>query len=198
MSDNPVITVEQARAITRGRTPLVPVEYEAACKALAACRSIDDAKVWSDKADALAAWAKIYHDDKIEREAKMLKLHAYRQMAALAKEVKKSNGTAPVASLQAHGLPKWKADEVMAVGRATPEKYAAAIRQPNPPAPSFFKRYAGDETANFQHALQVLYRICLREDATNLATLVPAKDHPSLQRVVTTISEWLDEFEQRL
>ena len=82
-----VITVEQARKITKGRTPHVPVEYETACKALEACCTLEEGKYWSDKADALAAWAKIYHDSKIERQAKILKLRAYARMGELAKEL---------------------------------------------------------------------------------------------------------------
>lgn len=48
-----VISSEQARQITGGRTPLVPVEFETAVKALKACTQIDEAKYWSDKASAL-------------------------------------------------------------------------------------------------------------------------------------------------
>jgi hypothetical protein len=48
-----VITAKQARQITGGRTPLVPVVYEDALKALGECLSLDDAKVWDNKADAL-------------------------------------------------------------------------------------------------------------------------------------------------
>lgn len=81
-----VITEQQARQITGGRKPLVPVEYEAACNALAQCVDLDEAKYWSDKADALAAWAKIYRDDRISAQAKRLKLKAYRRMGELAAE----------------------------------------------------------------------------------------------------------------
>lgn len=90
MSTNPVITSAEARKITGGRTPLVPVQYETAMAALAECREIDEAKIWSDKADALAAWAKIYHSDEADRQAKLLKLHAYRRMGELAKELRPS------------------------------------------------------------------------------------------------------------
>lgn len=83
-----VISAEQARKITGGRTPHVPVEYETAINALVACRSIDEAKYWSDKSDALAAWAKIYHSDKAAREAKALKLWAFRRMGQLAAELR--------------------------------------------------------------------------------------------------------------
>ena len=85
---NAVLTREVARQITRGRTPLVPVEYETAVKSLQACIDLNDAKYWDDKADALAAWAKIYRSDETLRKAKMLKLHAFRRMGELAGELK--------------------------------------------------------------------------------------------------------------
>ena len=82
------ITKAQARQITRGRTPLVPVEYETAVRSLQQCVDLNESKYWSDKADALAAWAKIYQNDEALRKAKMLKLHAFRRMGALAGELK--------------------------------------------------------------------------------------------------------------
>ena len=84
---NSVISEEQARQITGGRKPLVPVEYERACTALAECQTIDEAKYWDNKADALAAWAKIYNNDQAGLEAKRLKLHAYRRMGEIAREI---------------------------------------------------------------------------------------------------------------
>lgn len=46
-----VISAAEAKKITGGRTPLVPVEYETAITALQACVTLDETKYWSDKAD---------------------------------------------------------------------------------------------------------------------------------------------------
>src|ERR1700722_7297053 len=70
------------------RTVPMPVEYVEACKALAACVTIDEAKRWADKAEALAAWAKIYRSDEASVQAARLKLHAYRRMGKLAEEIR--------------------------------------------------------------------------------------------------------------
>lgn len=83
-----VLTRDQALKATRGRTPHLPLEYETAVKALTACMALDDAKYWSDKADAFAAWAKIFHSDDAARKARALKLHAYRRMGQLAQELR--------------------------------------------------------------------------------------------------------------
>lgn len=87
-----VMTRAQAKQATAARTPLVPIEYETALNALTACVTLDEAKYWSDKADALAAWAKIYHSDDAERKARMLKLHAYRRMGELAQQLRPGGG----------------------------------------------------------------------------------------------------------
>src|SRR5208282_4621524 len=96
-----VLTKEEAKRITKGRTPLVPVEYETAITALTECAHLDEAKYWDNKADALAAWAKIYHSDECARKAKMLKMHAYRRMGQLAGELRPKM---PVRILQEQGL----------------------------------------------------------------------------------------------
>jgi hypothetical protein len=67
--------------------------YEEACNALARCVDLDEAKYWSDKADALAAWAKIYHDTKIEDQARKLKAKARRSMALLAEALRPTKKT---------------------------------------------------------------------------------------------------------
>jgi hypothetical protein len=195
---NPVITAEQAREITGGREPLVPEEYTEACKLLAECREIDEAKYWSDKASALAAWAKIFHSTRVAREARLLKLHAYRRMAELAKDVKKAKGTAPAKVLAAHGLKSWEANEVMAVGRATPEKFKEATEAAVPPAPSYFKRTATGFAGSISKSLEAMYYYATRTDATETAHQVPAKDAKYYARHAATIIEWLEEFESNL
>src|ERR1700689_1121318 len=108
-----VITREQAKQITRGRTPMVPLEYEEAVKALASCLTFDEAKYWSDKASALAAWAKIYHSHEIDRKAKMLRLHAYRRMAELAQDIQKQNGKGRIRTiLEEQGLSVTEARQI--------------------------------------------------------------------------------------
>lgn len=65
----------------------LPIPYEQAVKAVAACQTLDEAKYFSDAADALSAWAKIYADDRVSREARALKLHAFRRVYSIAQQV---------------------------------------------------------------------------------------------------------------
>lgn len=198
MATNPVLTNEQARKITKGREPLLPVEFEEAVNSLIECRQIQDAKYWSDKASALAAWAKIYHSHKVEREAKLLKLHAYRKMAELTKEIKKANGTAPRKTLEGVGFTKWEANEVMAVGRASQKAFDNALSQERPPSPSSFKRYSENLEAGLFSSMRAFYTFCSRVPASEVADRVDAKDRTAVKRMLDRISEWCDELDQEI
>jgi hypothetical protein len=96
------------------QAPRLPIEYSTAIKALAACMTLNEAKYWDDKADALAAWSKIYRSNDAEQKALCLKLHAYRRMGEIAEELRPSRvgrpaGDSPGTSsalLASHGLSK--------------------------------------------------------------------------------------------
>lgn len=128
--------------------PALPVQYESACRALAECRTIDEAKYFDSKADALAAWAKIYNNDRAAVEAKRLKLHAYRRMGEIARELQppyrkgeRSNtktGSLPghVALLKASGLKPSQATAASYISSMTAQSFEAAVSRDRPMAPS--------------------------------------------------------------
>ncbi len=62
-------------------------QYEQACGALTQCSELVEVKAVADKAEALAALAKIYGDGGGVRQAKILKLRAYRRMGEMAREI---------------------------------------------------------------------------------------------------------------
>lgn len=202
-----VITAQEARKITGGREPLLPVEFETACQALIACQTIDDAKYWNAKAEALAAWAKIYHSDRALREAKKLKLHAYRKMSELAAELAKKDprpksgpnaGLGSSKVLEAYGFTKSEALHIRAVGRAKQEDFDRAVNSSKPPAPSAFKVRSdsiGIETLN---AMNTFRRFCSRVNAADIAQALPTEDRVQTKRAIVVITEWLDELSQRL
>jgi hypothetical protein len=148
-----VITPDQARQITGGHIPLIPVEYEEACKRLVACQTLDEAKYWDNKADALAAWAKIYHNDQAGREARALKLWAYRRMGELAAELRphRHMGTkpgeqvgkhgrggstpGPFSLLKEQGLTESQASAARRLARVPLETVKELVELPRPPSP---------------------------------------------------------------
>jgi hypothetical protein len=205
-----VISVEQARKITGGRTPLVPVEYESAVTALQACITIDETKYWSDKADALAAWAKIYRNDDIGRKARQLKLHAFRRMGALAGELSptknnvdgKGGRSGPVAYLKKQGMSQTNARAARQLSLTEQSRFDSLVARPRPPSPTTALSFIADVTESWQairHPLAQMRSIVKAERSAREVARALSKDEAAKAREVTReIIEWLDEFEQHL
>lgn len=209
-----LITESQARKITGGRKPLVPLEYERACKDLAACQTIDEAKYFADKSDALAAWAKIYKDDKAGLEARKLKLYAYRRMGLLAGELRpnrRMGGRAscvpgPSSLLQEKGLSKSTATIVRRISRLPEDDFnkqvnalrplapaTLANKLSNPRASDAFKTLC-DGTDSFIKAAAWMKR----HDARTLARGLFADETVRMRSAILGMNDWLDEFEHHL
>ncbi|HXR89575.1 MAG TPA: hypothetical protein VN750_04755 [Steroidobacteraceae bacterium] len=123
--------------------PAMPVQYETALKALEACISLDETKIWSNAADALAAWAKIYNSDEAEVKAKRLRLHAYRRMGQLARDLRPPGrmkggghrgcqGKLPgaISLLQEYGLTKTEAGAANFIAQLPEEQFQRVLERP--------------------------------------------------------------------
>ncbi len=111
--------------VKKPRAPMLPAEIDAAVKAIEACMTFDETKYWADKAEALAAWAKIYHDDLILRKARKLKLHALRQMGSVAgrEQPRKGRNPGPKAWLVAKGMTPKQANVARALAMMAPREF---------------------------------------------------------------------------
>lgn len=192
----------------------IPVQYEEACKALVACTAIDEAKFWDNKADALAAWARIYKSDQAAIESKRLKLHAYRRMGELSAEIAKTEKTQPRRGrgqqpgahkiLMREGLNHGAACAARRLARMTASSFDALVNSKKPPAPytvaiqrvgstdawNSFNTHGGSATA---------FRTwCRRNNPSELARAMKADEARKAREVAQELSDWLDEFEQHL
>lgn len=211
-----VITEKQARAITGGRTPLVPVEYEEAIKALGACLTLDEAKYWNDKADALAAWAKIYRSDEARRKAAQLKLHAYRRMGQLAEDLRPSGktrfndsgkilGPAPGSKslLMEQGFNRDQAEYMRALSRLPETDFSKIATREDVPTPRRAARYLARDDPQFRLLASAYSNIlsCIRASkASDVAAKITSNLEQSNRWKKTSIeiSEWMDELHQHL
>lgn len=211
-----LISEKQARAITGGRKPLVPIEYDRAIQALVACQTLDDAKYFSDKADALAAWAKIYRDDQAGIESKRLKLHAYRRMGQLASQLRPGKRVAfgkpgyagfqgsepgPNALLREKGFTREQARHIQAIAKIPDDQFDVSVSSPRPPGPTILARNARCEDPNwlkFQHSFSQLLVSCRALPASDFARSLNPSLYTNLHERICEMIEWLDEFEQQL
>lgn len=209
MNMQQVVTAEQAKKITRGRTPLVPVAYENAVKALAECISLDEAKYWDNKADALAAWAKIYRDGKALRQAKQLKLHAFRRMGQIAGELKPitngKGGRQPgsMALLRDSGLNHNQAIASRRLANITERRFNKILDRPYVQSPSTIVQdlwVRDDAYADFVRVAQSFRSVLRRVTPASVATVVKGNDRylATSRELVVEITDWLDAFDQRL
>jgi hypothetical protein len=207
-----IISEEQARAITGGRKPLVPIEYEVAVKALISCQTIDEAKYFSDKSDALAAWAKIYRDPQVENEARKLKLVAYRRMGELANEIQPRTriknsagrcvyGPGPRSLLLERGLNRSQSEAAMRLANTPVEQFQSLVRQPSPPGPIYacnMLRPLGRDVTVVRTAISHLWSTCQKVTPSECARGYRPEDLKRLRANVIGLIEWLDAFEQAL
>lgn len=205
----PVITMAQARQITGGRTPNMPVQYEDAIRSLQACIDLDDAKVWSDKADMLAAWAKLYRSDEAARKAKQLKLHAFRRMREIAEVLRPrkgggavGGGKGPTSLLIEHGLSRPAASAAGVLARMPKRTFDSYLNRPKPPSPFVFNREGSNNSESFKiinnHGIREFRAWTRAQDATLLAKGLKADEAERINEMVSEVIEWLDEFEQAL
>lgn len=68
------------------------IKYEAARLALAECKSIDEAKDWADKAEAMRAYGRMAKDKTMEIDAAEIRLRAERRLGELILAQKESEG----------------------------------------------------------------------------------------------------------
>ena len=191
----------------------VPMQYTAAIKALAKCRTIDEAKQYADKSDALAAWAKIYKDDDVKIEAKRLKLHAFRRMGELAIElrptvyIKGKHGCTPgpKALLLDMGISYNQASNILNTTRVSREKFNKMVASPTPPSPTKLTLMVkgGSDAWKIIHssdkATPSKFRyFCRNHDPKTLARGLTLSESIKARDMIIEIVEWVDTFEQYL
>lgn len=185
----------------------LPVQYETAVRLLAQCETIDDARQWSIKSDALAAWASIYKNDEAGVQARKLKLHAFRRMGILAGELRPQRalgmgkgkvglGTSsgPYSLLIESGLSKTQAGQIRCLALLPKAEFDSLIDQEIPPTPNKFQQGPPSEYSSMRKAMRELRSKIDRSDLRAIGNSLTPSQANNLRKLVTEIIESLTDF----
>ncbi len=129
------------------RAATLPEKYQAAKLALSECSRIDECKDWSDKAAAMASYAKQSQDKTLEHTAMRIRARAIQRCGELLREIEKGTGKNQGKSEAAHtlaptrkaaaeqaGLSEWKANEAKRVANVPKDSFEEQVESDSPPS----------------------------------------------------------------
>jgi len=203
----------------------LPVTYETAQKALAECSRVDECKDWSDKAAALASYARQSRDNTLHNLALRIQARAQRRMGELLKQIPNAQGANLTAAGRAGAVPISRESVARDAGlsdrqrktalrvASVPEAaFTGAVESPEPPTVTELARMgtaskppAPEPEVQAAHPaiasralglLRELAAFCATNDAAAIA--LGCHDPDIARGHVEEIDRWLDRFVTRL
>jgi hypothetical protein len=206
----------------------LPATYEAAQKAIADCERLDECKSWSDRAAALASYARQAKDDSLRVMAIRIQARAERRCGELLKQIPSASGgdrggptggRPPVGSTRTQvaksaGLTEHRRKTALRVASIPAEDFERQIERPTPPS---ITRLAEQGTVSHAPSADVVARcpdparaarafktfsafatFCEENDPLQLAKAFGQQDTESLRGFVVALDSWLDRFVSNL
>ena len=160
------------------------IKYEAACRAIAECKAIDEVKGLADKAAAMQAYGRMAKDRTLEVDAAEIRIRAERRLGEMLAAQKADGGLDPAASLKRgsvvvthdHGKPATLSDAGISKDLSSRAQKLAAV-----PEAEFEAELAAKRERDKQDGARVSARL---EKAGERALkskpdYIPANDGPS-------------------
>ncbi|MEH2678676.1 hypothetical protein GFM11_10225 [Rhizobium leguminosarum bv. viciae] len=132
-----------ARAMEMSNAPL-PVAYERATQAIAECDRVDECKSWSDRAAALASYARQADDKTLENYAMRIRSRAIKRAGELLKEFDAKGQRTDLPKPSGGAPTKLTQREVAEAAGMSKDQQVTAIRVANVPTEDF-ERQVGSE-----------------------------------------------------
>jgi hypothetical protein len=201
-------------------TARLPATYQAAQKAIAKCSRIDECKTWSDKAAALASYARQAKDHTLCVMAERIQARAIRRCGELLKQVPSGQGsknqhgelrdgtvTRQEAALNAGLSERQKVTALRVATLSAPQfeqlvesdspptvtQLADLGRHAHPPQPSAV-RPDPIRAAKAHKMFSTILEFCEQNDPAELAHTLASQDQQPLRKFVSSLDAWLDTF----
>jgi hypothetical protein len=199
----------------------LPATYEAARSAIAECARIDECKSWSDKAAALASYARQAKDDSLRAMATRIQERAMRKAGELLKQIPPAHGsnqnikagdglkvTRSTAAADA-GLSVRQQKTALRLASIPPEVFDAQVERASPPTvtelaeqgksardpdPVRLSPWIEIECEDTREVCETVERFaafCARHAQSRLGA-INATEARALQRCTSTAGQWLE------
>lgn len=195
------------------REDQLPATYQSARRALAECVRIDEVKDWSDKAFALAVYAKQANDDKLLVMSNRIKARAVLRMGELFNEMESAQGARKDLTSFPQRQEVGKENAAKNAGISHRQLYQAQrianlprdevdelIESDNPPTISAFDQMARAHPQEMRATSSLLgeaksfAKFCSSHDAKSLVVALAPHERAALMQHATIIVNWLTEI----
>ncbi len=223
---NNLATLPDSRAREDASAPL-PQKYEAARAAIAECERIDECKTWSDKAAAMASYARQAKDDSLRVMAVRIQARAERRCGELLKQIPRADETTrygqvgtrpPVTRTQAAteaGLSDHQRKTALRVAAVPAAAFETQVESPRPPSITQLANlgkvtrepngpgspWEAIECADTREACETLERFakyCESSASEGIGRAVNATEAQEIRRLIAIADQWLDQLSANL
>jgi hypothetical protein len=199
----------------------LPQKYEAARSAIAECERIDECKTWSDKAAALASYARQAKDDSLRVMAIRIQARAERRCGELLKQIPRADESTrfgqvgdlpPITRSQAAsdaGLSEHQRKTALRVAAIPEVEFNRQVESERPPTVTRLAEQgrtqrlltpdpAAETLKAACTALDAFAKFCDTHDPLETAQTFGADDAVMASRYAATIHEWLEIYTDSL
>lgn len=202
----------------------LPQTYEAAKTALANCAQVDECKEWSDKAQALASYAKMADDDSLLKLSRRIAGRAVRRCGELLSEFNQQgkrsdkpfagdHGKSQADVAREAGLSEHQELQAVRVANVPEADFESQIESDNPPTVTALaeqgkrprpKPTMPEPPPHYADATEVigglrhLNGLCERLNARHIAQAIEQHERGEIVGFLTNIEVWCDLFRNEL